>query len=149
MNSSDAHNAEEVPPMSETSGHGSVSSLPAMYRTPHQLDVLADAVIAELSGISADVIVSRFNAEDTVVAHVIADKLGASRAVANEDMGILSIEPSLTPNSRVLIVGSVSSLRAIPTEKAMRTMLGNENHSVVGFVKIDSGEDLHFELHRG
>lgn len=135
--------------MLETSGRNSVSTLPAMYRTPHQLDILADAVIAELSGISTDVIVSPFNAEDTVVAHVIADKVGASRAVAHEVMGILSIEPSLTPHSRVLIVGSVSSLREIPTDKAIRTMLGNENHSVVGLVEIDSGEGLHFELHRG
>lgn len=149
MNSSDAYSAEEVSSMSEASGRVSVSALPAMYQTPHQLDVLADAVIAELPGISTDVIVSRFNAEDTVVAHVIADKLGASRAVASEDMGILSIEPSLTPNSKVLIVGSVSSFSEAPTEEAIRTMLGNENHSVVGLVKIDSGEGLHFELDRG
>lgn len=149
MNSSAAHNAEEVPLSPATSGRSSASALPAMYRTPYQVDVLADAVIAELSGVSTDVVVSWFNAEDTVVAHVIADKLGASRAVVDEDMGILSIEPSLTPNSTILIVGSVSSFSEIRTEEAIRTVLGNENHSVVGIAKIDSGEGLHFEFHRG
>lgn len=149
MNSSAAHNAEEVSSSPATSDRSSASTLPAMYRTPHQVDVLADAVIAELSGISTDVIVSWFNAEDTVVAHVIADKLGASRAVVDEDMGILSIEPTLTPNSRILIVGSVSSFSEIRTEEAIRTVLGNEGHAVVGIAKIDSGEGLHFEFHRG
>lgn len=149
MNSSAARNAEEASSTPATSGRSSASTLPAMYRTPHQVDVLADAVIAELSGIPTDVIVSWFNAEDTVVAHVIADKLGASRAVVDEDMGILTIEPNLTPNSRILIVGSVSSFSEIRTEDAMRTVLGNENHTVVGIAKIDSGEGLHFELHRG
>lgn len=149
MNSSAAHNAEEVSSSQAPSGRSSASTLPAMYRTPHQVDVLADAVVAELSGTSTDVIVSWFNAEDTVVAHVIADKLGASRAIVDEDMGILSVEPSLTPNSRILIVGSVSSFSEIRTEEAMRTVLGNEHHVIVGIAKIDSGEGLHFEFHRG
>lgn len=140
MNSSASHNAEAA------SDKSSASSLPAMYRAPHQVDVLADAVIAELSGISPDVIVSWFNAEDTVVAHVIADKLGASRAVVHEDMGILSIEPSLAPNSKVLIVGS--SFSEIQTEEAIRTVLGNEQHVIVGIAKVASGEGLHFTFHQ-
>jgi len=149
MNSSDAHDADGASPSPVASDRSSASTLPAMYRTPHQVDVLADAVAAELSGVSTDVVVSWFNAEDTVVAHVIADKLGASRAVVHEDMGILSIEPSLAPNSRILIVGSSSSFSEIRTEEALRTVLGNENHVVAGIAKIDSGEGLHFEFHRG
>ena len=113
------------------------------------LDVSTDPRIVEQLGVSiaeralalgATAVVSWFDPDETVLAHIVARQLDVPRAAVELDLGLLTLSPHLSRSRRVLLLAT--SLNVARPVRSLRTLLEGEGHTVVGAIRLDGASGI-------
>lgn len=113
-----------------------------MSTRPDAVEEIGQAVARAVADRNAGAVIGWLSADETVLAHIVARELGVPRAVIDEDLGLLTVSPELSSGSSVLVVAT--SFDQYPSLQAVRTLLENSDHHVVGVVRLDAESGIQF-----
>ncbi len=106
---------------------------------PAAVEVLGRAIADAGRGHKPSAVVTWLSPDDTVLGHIVARELGVCRGAVDIDLGLLTLEPALPNESRVLLVASSFDDRH--SIGSMRTLLEGQGHTLVASVSIAAAED--------
>lgn len=104
--------------------------------SPGQIEILGEAAAGLAAGLGVTAVVSWWDPDQTVLAHIVARLLAVPRAAIDIDLGLLSFSPALPVGRDVLlVVTEFDQRRSIET---MQGYLEGQGHRVVGAVNLDA-----------
>lgn len=103
---------------------------------PRSAEVIGSAIAARAAEYDPQLVVTWTMPDESVLAHIVARILGVSSARADSDLGLITMDRELPPNSRVVLLTTIDDAHL--RLNSLNTLLVESGHVVVAAASVVS-----------